>query len=62
LARDITLAIILIKRVYDKKSLGIIPDEQLKWDKHNDAQCKETAKNIAVLKRSNQNDFFQGMS
>jgi hypothetical protein len=41
-----------IKRVYYKKSLGMILDEQLKWNKHNDAQCKKISKNIAVLKRA----------
>jgi hypothetical protein len=41
-----------IKRVYYKKSLGMILDEQLKWDKHNDAQCKKISKNIARLKRA----------
>jgi hypothetical protein len=41
-----------IKRVYYKKSLGMILDEQLKWDKHNDAQCKQISKNIALLKRA----------
>jgi hypothetical protein len=46
-----------IKRVYYKQSLGMILDEQLKWDKHNDAQCKEISKNIALLKRAMYNAF-----
>jgi hypothetical protein len=33
-----------IKRVFEKKSLGMILDEQLKWDKHNDVQCKVISK------------------
>lgn len=41
-----------LKRVYYKKSLGMILDEQLKWDKHNDAQCKKISINIALLKRA----------
>ena len=40
-----------IKRVFQKKSLGMILDEQLKWDKHNDKQCKIISNNIALLKR-----------
>ena len=30
----------------------MIFDEQLKWDKHNDDQCKKISKNIALLKRA----------
>ena len=41
-----------IKRVFQKKSLGMILDEQLKWDKHNDKQCKIISNNIALLKRA----------
>ena len=41
-----------LKRVYYKKSLGMIFDEQLKWDKHNDDQCKKISKNISLLKRA----------
>ena len=41
-----------IKRVFQKKSLGMILDEQLKWDKHNDAQCKIISNKIALLKRA----------
>jgi hypothetical protein len=36
----ITLGERNIKHVFEKKSLGMILDEQLKWDKHNDAQCR----------------------
>ncbi len=32
------------KRVYYKKSLGMVLDEQLKWDKHNEVQCKKNLK------------------
>ena len=41
-----------IKRVSQKESLGMIQDEQLKWDKHNDKQCKIITNNIALLKRA----------
>ena len=41
-----------IKRVFQKKSLGMILDEQLKWNKHNDKQCKIISNNIALLKRA----------
>ena len=41
-----------IKRVSHKKSLGIILDEHLKWNKHNDAQCKKISGNIALLRRA----------
>ena len=41
-----------IKRVFQKKSLGMLLDEQLKWDKHNDNQCKIISNNIALLKRA----------
>ena len=37
---------------FQKKSLGMILDEQLKWDKHNDKQCKIISNNIALLKRA----------
>jgi hypothetical protein len=30
----------------------MILDEQLKWDKHNDVQCKVISNNIALLKRA----------
>ena len=41
-----------IKRVLQKKSLGMILDEHLKWDKHNDKQCEIILNNIALLKRA----------
>ncbi len=41
-----------IKRVYQKKSLGMILDDQLKWNKHNEMQCKTISNNIALLKRA----------
>ena len=41
-----------IKRVYYKKSLGMVLDEQLKWDKHNEVQCKKISNSIALLKRA----------
>jgi hypothetical protein len=40
-----------IKRVFEKKSLGMILDEQLKWDKNNDVQCKIISSKIALLKK-----------
>ena len=41
-----------IRRVYYKKSLAMILDQQLNWDKHNHAQCKKISKNIALFKRA----------
>ena len=41
-----------IRRVYYKKSLAMILDQQLNWDKHNHAQCKKISKNIAHFKRA----------
>ena len=41
-----------IKRVSHKKSLGMTFDEQLKWDKYNDARCTKISKNIALLRRA----------
>ena len=35
-----------IKRVKDKKVLGIKLDDQLKWNKHNDEQCERISKSI----------------
>ena len=43
-----------IKRVDDKKVLGVIINEQMKWNKHVDKQCKEISKNIALLRRAKQ--------
>ena len=42
----------MIKRVPDKKVLGVIIDEQLKWKEHNDEQCKKITKAIALIKKS----------
>ncbi len=39
-----------IKLVTNKKSLGFIIDDQLKWGIHIDAQCKKISKNIAIAK------------
>ena len=41
-----------IERVQNKKVLGIIIDDQLKWDRRNDEQCKTISKSIALLKRA----------
>jgi hypothetical protein len=38
--------------VYHIKTLGVILDEQLKWDKHNEEQSKTISKNIALLRRA----------
>ena len=37
---NISIAGEQIKRVESTKSLGIIIDEQLKWEEHNSKQCK----------------------
>ena len=42
----------VIKRVPHEKTLGVILDEQLKWDKHNEEQSKTISKNIALLRRA----------
>ena len=42
-----------IKQV-TKKMLEIILDDELKWNEHNDAQCKRILKSICLLKRSKQ--------
>ena len=49
---ELTLGGNNIKRVFQKKSLGMILDEQLKWNKHNDMQCKIISSNFALLKRA----------
>ena len=41
-----------IRHVRYKKSLGMVLDEQLKWDKHNEVQCKKISNSIALLKRA----------
>ena len=43
-----------IQHVPDKKILGVIIDEQLRWTEHNDAQCKKISKSIALLRRAKQ--------
>ena len=43
-----------IKQVKHKKTLGMILDEQLKWDNHNEHQCKKILSNIALLRRAKQ--------
>ena len=43
-----------IRQVSSKKVLGVIIDEQLKWKKHNDAQCKKISQSIALLRRAKQ--------
>ena len=41
-----------IKRVREKTVLGLIIDDQLKWNKHNDEQCKKISKSIALLRKA----------
>ena len=41
-----------IKQVTNKKVLGITLDDELRWHKHNDLQCKKLSKSIALLRRS----------
>ena len=41
-------------QVKHKKTLGMILDEQLKWDNHNEHQCKKILSNIALLRRAKQ--------
>ena len=41
-----------VRHVRYKKSLGMVLDEQLKWDKHNVVQCKKISNSIALLKRA----------
>jgi hypothetical protein len=53
-----------IKQVTNKKVLGVILDDELKWNEHNDEQseCKKISKSICLLKRSrryvNQNSLI----
>ena len=44
----------IIQQVSNKKVLGVIIDEQLKWKEHNDAQCKKISQSIALLRRAKQ--------
>ena len=41
-----------IRHVRYKKSLGMVLDEKLKWDKHDEVQCKKISNSIALLKRA----------
>lgn len=41
-----------IKRVKEKTVLGLIIDDQLKWNKHNEEQCKKISKSIALLRKA----------
>ena len=41
-----------IRHVRYKKSLAVVLDEQLKWDKNNEVQCKKISNSIALLKRA----------
>ena len=41
-----------IKRVREKTALGLIIDDQLKWNRHNDEQCKKISKSIALLRKA----------
>ncbi len=49
---NITIGSHNIKQVINKKVLGIILDEELKWRDHIDAQCKKISKSIALLRRA----------
>ena len=42
----------VVKRVPHEKTLGVILDEQLKWDKHIKEQSKMISKSIALLRRA----------
>ena len=50
----VTIAEQKIKRVLMEKVLGVIIDDQLKWDKHNNVQCKTISRSISLLKRDRQ--------
>ncbi len=41
-----------LKRVKEKTVLGLIIDDQLKWNKHNVEHCKTISKNIALLRKA----------
>ena len=41
-----------IKRVREKTVLGLIIDEQLNWNRHNNEQCKKISKSIALLRKA----------
>jgi hypothetical protein len=60
----IKLGVKVSKRVLHKKTLGVILDEQLKWDKHNEEQSKTISKNFALLRRAKSfvpRHFFEKM-
>ncbi len=42
----------VIKRVPNKKMLGVILNEHLNWNRHIDEQNKKTSNNIALLRRA----------
>ena len=42
----------VIKRVPNKKTLGVILNENLTWNKHIDEQNKKISNNIALLRRA----------
>ena len=42
----------VIKRVPNKKTLGVILNEHLTWNKHIDEQNKKISNNIALLRRA----------
>ncbi len=41
-----------LKRVKEKNVLGLIIDDQLKWNKHNVEHCKTISKSIALLRKA----------
>jgi hypothetical protein len=43
-----------IKQVTNKKVLGITLDDELRWHKHNDLQCKKLSKSIALYTKTSQ--------
>lgn len=49
---QITIGGYRINRVFSKKILGLVLDENLKWDKHIEEQSKKISQNIALLRRA----------
>jgi hypothetical protein len=47
-----------LKRIKEKKFLGFIIDDQLKWNEHNNEQCKTISKSIALLRNAMQRLCF----
>ncbi len=41
-----------LKRVKEKNVLGLIIDDQLKWNKHNVEHCKTISKSVALLRKA----------